>query len=762
MSTVKVNQTSSGVQDTEALVSGVWSPDGRQVAFSSKSDIYVTGDTNGTSDVFVKDLISGAIARVSTAADGTQANGYSNVYGFSPDGSTILFASDASNLVRGDTNRSFLATPPNSGTDIFVKDLRTGAITRVSTSAQDGEGDGQHDLDDVTFSPDGRQVAFSSASTNLVPGDTNNTDDIFVKTVAGPNAGAISRVSTASDGTQGNGYSWGQSFSADGTKVLFTSEASNLVAGDTNNARDAFVKDLASGTIERVSVGPNGAEIASGARGYALSPDGTKILFASAEKNLTGSGDNGAATNVYMRDIRTGGIELISSNRPNAGTEVYNRDATFSPDGSKVVFYSYEAITGQASGATRAYIKDLASGTLSEFKPTLPDQTAAGSVDRLEFSPDGKSILFSVFPTRAGDPSGLFVTDEVPCYASGTRIETPHGPVAVEDLSIGDLVWTASGEQRAIHWIGHRKIDCARHPRPEAVWPVRVQAHAFGPDLPARDLWLSPDHAVRVTVLDEVLIPIKHLVNGATVAQMPRDSVTYWHVELDSHDILLAEGLPAESFLDTGVRACFANGAEHSVLHPDFTPLTRADFCRPLIQDGPIVEAVRQRLVARAFALGWTTTAEPDLCAWVDGVLLRPEMEGPVAIFEFPAAADDVRLASRSFVPEHSDPGCRDGRRLGVPMRHVSVIDETGITRTLPIGSDLLNDGFNFLEGDATDPWRWTDGNAVVPAALWAGCRGPFQLRITTAPDRGTPRAWMPPTDAIEVGTEVEEVRLTG
>jgi hypothetical protein len=173
-----------------------------------------------------------------------------------------------------------------------------------------------------------------------------------------------------------------------------------------------------------------------------------------------------------------------------------------------------------------------------------PDGTNASSVDT--FTVQG-------LPAQQAVKAGFTA-----CYAAGTRILTTSGEVAVEALRVGQRVRTAAGEAKPISWIGHRSID-------GEVWPVRVQAHAFGPGRPHRDLWLSPDHAVLVDGDGEgaapaVLIPIRYLVNGATVCQERRDQVTYFHVELAMHDVLLAEGLPAESYLDTGNRAAFANG----------------------------------------------------------------------------------------------------------------------------------------------------------------------------------------------------------
>ncbi len=141
------------------------------------------------------------------------------------------------------------------------------------------------------------------------------------------------------------------------------------------------------------------------------------------------------------------------------------------------------------------------------------------------------------------------------CYLRGTRIATPAGECAIESLEVGDLVLTRRAESLPIAWIGHRRLDCRRHPKSREVWPVRVHVGAFSDGVPHRDLWLSPDHAM---LADGVLIPIRYLMNGCTIVQEAADEVTYYHVELASHDVLLAEGFPCESYLDTGNRSAFA------------------------------------------------------------------------------------------------------------------------------------------------------------------------------------------------------------
>ena len=200
----------NGVSANPAL-----SADGRFIAFTSLATNLVSNDTNNVEDVFRKDLVTGAIARVSSAINGVQANDYSSRPTISGDGRYVAFQSRASNIVSDDSNFAF---------DVFLRDLVGGTIVRVSTSAIGAQANGPSYS--PAISPDGRFVAFESHASNLVPGDDNNNSDVFVKDIA---TGAISLVSITLDGTQGDGWSVNPSISADGRFVAFESRASNLV-----------------------------------------------------------------------------------------------------------------------------------------------------------------------------------------------------------------------------------------------------------------------------------------------------------------------------------------------------------------------------------------------------------------------------------------------------------------------------------------------------------------------------------------------------
>jgi hypothetical protein len=196
-----------------------------------------------------------------------------------------------------------------------------------------------------------------------------------------------------------------------------------------------------------------------------------------------------------------------------------------------------------------------------------------------------------------GNVGTLITAGPVKCFRAGTRILTEHGEVAVETLRVGDLVRTVLGGTAApIIWIGHRDVDCAGHPQPGKVWPVRIAAGAFGPGRPGSDLFLSPDHAVYV---NEVLIPVRHLINASSIVQVPMDRVSYHHIELARHDVVLAQGLPAETFLDLKDGVDYGRGPAPTRLYPDHSArMWEAFGCARLIITGPEFLAARA-LVAR-------------------------------------------------------------------------------------------------------------------------------------------------------------------
>src|ERR1019366_3294684 len=260
--------------------------------------------------------------------------------------------------------------------------------------------------------------------------------------------------------------------------------------------------------------------------------------------------------------------------------------------------------TATISGFTDGNFIDLmnvaAAGASATIDPSSDVLTisAGGSTYPLALAGGYAGAIFNV--TSAG-PGASIVTVSgagIPCFTAGTRIATESGEVAVEALREGDRVVLRDGRIAPIVWVGHRRVDCAHHPRADQVWPVRVAAGSFGSGLPHSDLRLSPDHAVYV---DGGLIPVKHLVNGTSIAVAPVDVVVYYHIELAAHEIMLAQALPVESYLDTGDRRAFDNGGTTVMLHPDFsTRMWEAMGCAPLVVTGPKLAAARRRVNALA------------------------------------------------------------------------------------------------------------------------------------------------------------------
>jgi len=306
--TVRANSAAGGGQANGDSIFSTVTPDGRQVAFDSTASNLVAGDTNRTSDVFVRDLAAGTVRRVSLGSAGTQSNGHSYHPALSADGSRIAFDSTATNLAPGVTTESWR--------EVYVRDLSTG-VTALASGDSTGHPGGAFS-GDPSISADGRRVEFASDSARLVPGDTNGYD-IFVHDLA---TGAMRRVTVDSAGGQADGDTVSASISADGTRVIFRSDAANLVPGDTNGAADIFVHDLSSGATSRVSVGDHGQADASSYYAPALSADGRCALFSSSASNLVPNDTNGR-DDVFVRDLRAGRTDRISlSNSPHQPTRL--------------------------------------------------------------------------------------------------------------------------------------------------------------------------------------------------------------------------------------------------------------------------------------------------------------------------------------------------------------------------------------------------------------------------------------------------------
>lgn len=331
----------------------VISLDGKRVVFRSDATNLVPEDNNGQQDVFFKNIDDGSISIASTNAQGAPGEGPSEEPFISGDGAVVTFTSQSSNLVPG------VSGPVKN---IYRKNIKTGAIDLVSGDAAGAPGN--DDSVSSSASVEGRFVAFVSSASNLVAGDSNGVSDVFIKDMAN---GAITRVSTGPQGEQSNSVSgsiYGTSMSADGRLVAFFAAASNLNQFDNDNQLDVFVKDTQSGAVTLASTNADGVKGNAGSYNPAISADGRYVAFASVATNLA-PGDTDGAVDIYYKDLQTGRLTLASANKDGMKA-LESGDPAISSDGRYVAFSARGAgLVPELSNDTyQAFIKDGTGGDL--------------------------------------------------------------------------------------------------------------------------------------------------------------------------------------------------------------------------------------------------------------------------------------------------------------------------------------------------------------------------------------------------------------
>ena len=326
--TTRVSNDSDGDQSSGGSVDSQISADGRYITYRSSAEDLVVGDTNGTTDIFVYDQQTGTTTRVSNAPDGTEANDSSNAPSISADGRYITYDSFASNVVAGDTNGK---------PDVFVYDQQTGTTTRVSNAPDGTQAIGASYSSAI--SGDGRYVTYVSQARNLVPADTNGTEDVFLYD---RQTRATTRMSVASDGTQTYArVGSAPGISADGRVVTFHSYDSNLVEGDSNGVWDGFVHDTQNGTTVRASVASDGSQGNDRSDWIEVSGDGRYVAFTSSASNLV-SGDTNGHYDMFVHDLQTRTTVRASvASDGTQGNAVSAGIPAVSGDGSQVVYESF-------------------------------------------------------------------------------------------------------------------------------------------------------------------------------------------------------------------------------------------------------------------------------------------------------------------------------------------------------------------------------------------------------------------------------------
>jgi uncharacterized repeat protein (TIGR02543 family) len=486
--TRRVSVDSSGVQGNSNTYFPVISDDGRYVAFDSYASNLVSGDTNGEQDIFVHDRDTGITTRVSVDSNGTQGLGGSSNPAISSDGRYVAFHSGASNLVSGDTN---------GYQDIFVHDRDTGATTRVSVDSSGAQANSAA-LNPV-ISSDGRFVSFYSYASNLVSGDTNGVNDIFVHD---RNTGITTRVSVDSSGVQGNGISYDTSISGDGRFVAFYSTSTNLVSGDTNRVDDIFVHDRNTGITTRVSTDSSGTQGNDDSFNPAISSDGRYVAFHSSASNLVSNDTNGTL-DVFVHDRNTGITTRVSVDSSGAEGNGFSWEPAFSGDGRFVTFYSIASnlVSGDTNGMYDIFVHDRDTGTTTRISVNSSGAQGNHHSSNPVISSDGRYVTFHSFASNlVGDDtngvSDIFVY-ELPVPApttvtfnanEGTGSMSPQTASASTTLTLNTFTrmgYSFTGWNTATDGSGTAYADGA--------------SHDFSADITLYAQWMIESNAPTVT-----------------------------------------------------------------------------------------------------------------------------------------------------------------------------------------------------------------------------------------------------------------------
>ncbi len=397
------------------------SADGRFVLFTSDASNIVPGDTNNTFDTFVRDRLTNTTTRVSVDSAGNQANDASNGSSISADGRFVAFLSNASNIVPGDTNSSY---------DVFVRDTLTNTTTRVSVDSAGNQANMGSDR--ASISADGRFVVFLSNASNIVPGDTNKRNDIFVRDRL---TNTTTRVSVDSAGNQQNGSSLfnAPSISADGRFVAFDSNASNIVPGDTNNTRDIFVRDRLTNTTTRVSVDSAGNQRNSDSYSPSLSADGRFVAFTYGA-SIPVPGDTNTINDIFVRDTLTNTTTRVSVDSAGNQANFRSYNASISADGRFVAFSSDASniVPGDTNRerdmvVRDIFVRDTLTNTTTRVSVDSAGNQANSSSDSPSISADGRFVAFdskssNLVPGDTNNTRDIFVVDtsSTPNVINGT------------------------------------------------------------------------------------------------------------------------------------------------------------------------------------------------------------------------------------------------------------------------------------------------------------------------------------------------------
>jgi uncharacterized repeat protein (TIGR03803 family) len=458
-------------------------------------------------------------------------------------------------------------------------------------------------------------------------------------------------------------------------------------------------------------------------------------LFGTTE---TGGSDNlGTVFEVPRTSGGYGQLTILASfdgkngNEPTAGLiadtagDLFGTTAGGGASNDGTVFEIAKTDTGYATAPETLFSFDGSDGR-NPFAPLIADATGNlfGTTNR-----GGPSDAGTVFELT---DSGFVI-----CFLPGTQIATPDGERAIEHLRVGDTVITLRGEVRPIIWIGEGRVR-APHGSSGMATPIIVRKGALADDVPYRDLHVTKGHSLYI---DDVLIPVEFLVNHRSILwDDEAEEVTLYHIELASHDVLLANGAPAETYRDDGNRWLFHNASSGRGISPQ-------PPCAPVLTGGAVVDTIWRQLLDRAGPRSTLSlTEDHDLHMRIDGVRVDAiERNNNMHVFRLVMRPRTARIRSRAAVPQELG-FARDPRLLGVAVSQIVVANRRR-QRKLAAADARLAEGFHTFEPD--NGIRWTDGDAAVPGELFADMDGPYLLMLHLG---GMTRYALPPTRGLLIG----------
>jgi hypothetical protein len=447
-SLIRVSVDGSGTSANNIATGGVMSGDGRFVVFQSTATNLVGGDVNGFFDVFLRDTLTGTTTLISSATGGTQGNNVSSVAAISDVGRYVFYNSMATNLVGGDTNAAL---------DVFMRDMWTGVTSRVSTASDGSQANGASQ--NVSVTGDGAVIGFQSTADNLVAGDSNGFSDAFVKNLS---TGLVTRISVANDESQANGNSLVARLSDDGNRASFVSSASNLTTNDSNGAvTDVFVRDIAGGTTTLVSASTGGGSGDGQSFAASISGNGRYVVFESNATNLV-AGDTNGATDIFVRDLQTNTTTRVSTATDGSQGDDLSIQAVISGDGRFVVFMSAadNLVQGDTNGLRDIFLKDMVTGSVTRLSVAADGSELNDISNTPSISADGRYVTFQTQATDTGvgvDGNGTgFDVFRVSLVASAgaDRMIGSDGNDSIDGLAGNDIITGGFGNDVLIGGAG--------------------------------------------------------------------------------------------------------------------------------------------------------------------------------------------------------------------------------------------------------------------------------------------------------------------